>query len=37
VLAGFFDTKNKAFAVVLSGGNADIAMVAECCNMVTDP
>ncbi|MEJ0040972.1 MAG: threonine/serine dehydratase, partial [Rhizomicrobium sp.] len=37
VLAGKFDTKNKAIAVVLSGGNADIATVVRCCRSITDP
>ena len=37
LLAGRFDIKNKAIAVVLTGGNGDIAMVARCCEMVTDP
>ncbi len=37
VLAGKFDIKNKAIAVVLSGGNADIATVARCCRSITDP
>ncbi|MEI9992636.1 MAG: threonine/serine dehydratase [Rhizomicrobium sp.] len=37
VLAGKFDTRNKAIAVVLSGGNADIAMVVRCCASITDP
>jgi threonine dehydratase len=37
LLAGKFDTKNKAIAVVLTGGNADIATVARCCATVTDP
>ncbi len=37
LLAGKFDTKNKAIAVVLTGGNCDIAMVAQACAAVTDP
>jgi len=37
VLAGKFDTKNKAIAVILSGGNVDIATVARCCKGITDP
>lgn len=37
VLAGEFDLKNKAVALVLSGGNADIAMVVRCCTAYTDP
>lgn len=37
VLAGKFDIKNKAIAVVLTGGNADIATVARCAAAITDP
>ena len=37
LLAGRFDTKNKAFAVVLTGGNCDIATVARCCAAVIEP
>ncbi len=37
LLAGKFDAKNKAIAVVLTGGNCDIATVAGCCAAVTDP
>ncbi|MEI9888982.1 MAG: threonine/serine dehydratase [Rhizomicrobium sp.] len=37
LLAGRFDAKNKALAVVLTGGNCDIATVASCCAAVTDP
>ena len=37
VLCGRFDIKNKAIAVVLTGGNCDIATVAQCCAAVTDP
>lgn len=37
VLAGKFDIKNKAIAIVLTGGNCDIAMVAHCCGIFSDP
>ncbi|HEY4940187.1 MAG TPA: threonine/serine dehydratase [Rhizomicrobium sp.] len=37
LLAGRFDTNNKAIAVVLTGGNCDIATVARCCAAVTNP
>jgi len=37
VLAGKFDTKNGAIAVVLTGGNADIATVARCCAEFIEP
>lgn len=37
VLAGKFDTQNKAIALVLTGGNVDIATVVTCCATVTDP
>ncbi|HEX4292948.1 MAG TPA: threonine/serine dehydratase [Rhizomicrobium sp.] len=37
LLAGKFDTGNKAIAVVLTGGNCDIATVARCCAAVIDP
>jgi len=37
VLAGKIDTKDKVIAVVLSGGNVDIATVVRCCSAVTDP
>jgi threonine dehydratase len=37
LLSGRFDTKNKAIAVILTGGNSDIATVARCCAAVTDP
>jgi threonine dehydratase len=37
VLAGRFEFKNKAVAVVLTGGNCDIATVVACCAAVTDP
>ncbi|HEY0300369.1 MAG TPA: threonine/serine dehydratase [Rhizomicrobium sp.] len=37
LLAGRFDAANKAIAIVLTGGNCDIATVAACCAAVTDP
>lgn len=37
VLAGKFDVKDKTVAIVLTGGNCDAAMVAECCRSVPDP
>jgi threonine dehydratase len=37
LLAAKFDMKNKAIAIVLTGGNCDIAMVAQCCAAVADP
>jgi threonine dehydratase len=37
LLSGRFDTKNKAVAVILTGGNCDIATVARCYVAVTDP
>ena len=37
VLAGKFVTENKAIALVLSGGNTDIATVVRCCTGITDP
>jgi threonine dehydratase len=37
VLAGKFDIENKAIAVVLTGGNADMATIARCCAALTDP
>jgi threonine dehydratase len=37
LLSGRFDTKNKAIAVILTGGNSDIATVVRCCAAVTDP
>ena len=37
LLAGRFDVTTKSVALVLTGGNCDIAMVAHCCAAVTDP
>lgn len=37
VLAGKIDTKTKATALVLTGGNCDPATLARCCTAVTDP
>jgi threonine dehydratase len=37
LLAGKIDAKGRAIAVVLTGGNCDIATVARCCAAVTDP
>ncbi len=37
LLSGKFATRNKAIAVVLSGGNCEPATVAQCCAAVTDP
>lgn len=37
LLAGKFDAKNKAICIVLTGGNCDIATVAECCAAFTEP
>jgi threonine dehydratase len=37
ILSGRIETENRALAVVLSGGNVDIAMVARCVAAVTDP
>ncbi|HWD29730.1 MAG TPA: threonine/serine dehydratase [Rhizomicrobium sp.] len=37
VLAGKIATKNKTIAVVLTGGNADIATVARCCAEFIEP
>ena len=37
VLAGKFDLKNKTVAIVLTGANCDVAVVAECCRTVPDP
>ena len=37
LLAGKIDAKSRAIAVVLTGGNCDIATVARCCATVTDP
>lgn len=37
VLAGHVEASGKTLAIVLTGGNADIAMVAACCAAVTDP
>ncbi|HEY0107293.1 MAG TPA: threonine/serine dehydratase [Rhizomicrobium sp.] len=37
LLAARFETENSTFAIVLSGGNVDIPLVAECCAAVTDP
>ncbi len=37
LLAGRIDARNKAIALVLTGGNCDIATVAACCAAVTDP
>jgi threonine dehydratase len=37
LLAGKFDIKNKAVAIVLTGANCDIATVAQCCAAVADP
>ncbi|HJW41001.1 MAG TPA: threonine/serine dehydratase [Rhizomicrobium sp.] len=37
VLAGKFGIQNKAIAIVLTGGNVDIATVVRCCSVVTDP
>jgi threonine dehydratase len=37
VLAAKFDMQNKAVALVLTGGNVDIATVVHCCSVVTDP
>ncbi|HXC54618.1 MAG TPA: threonine/serine dehydratase [Rhizomicrobium sp.] len=37
LLSGRFDAKNKAIALILTGGNCDIAVVAACCAAVTDP
>jgi len=37
LLAGKFATENKAIAVVLTGGNADLATVVRCCTSITDP
>jgi threonine dehydratase len=36
-LNGKFDLKNKTAAIVLTGGNCDIATIAECCEAVADP
>ena len=37
LLAGRFDVATKSVALVLTGGNCDIATVARCCAAVTDP
>jgi threonine dehydratase len=37
VLAGHIPAAGKTLAIVLTGGNADIATVAACCAAVTDP
>jgi threonine dehydratase len=37
VLAGKIDLEGKTVAIVLTGGNCDAAMVAECCRTVPDP
>jgi len=37
LLAGKFEAKGKVLAVVLTGGNCDVATIARCCAAVTDP
>jgi len=37
LLSAKFDIKNKAVAIVLTGGNCDIGTVADCCAAVAQP
>jgi threonine dehydratase len=37
LLAEKFDARNKSVAVVLTGGNVDVPVVARCCDAVVDP
>ena len=37
LLSGRFDAKSRTIAIVLTGGNCDIATVAACCAAAGDP